>query len=451
VTLLANFHRHAAERLADEDPDLCRLLEREMHRQADTLAMVAASSTAPPSVLACAGSALTNVTTEGYPGARFHAGCEVVDDVETLAAARACEIFGASYANVQPHSGSSANLAVLFTLMKPSDTLLGMHLDAGGHLTHGSPASLTGQCFRPVCYGVGPDGLIDYDEVAQLARTHRPRVIVCGASSYPRVIDFARFREIADSVGAWLLADISHIAGLVVAGEHPSPVGLAHVTTTSTYKQLYGPRGGLILAGPDAYRPGPDGRTTLAAALQRAIFPRAQGTPDLAAVAAKARALAALGTPQFRAVARRVRLDAHQLAAELADRGQALVTGGTDNHLVLIDVGTKGYTGVVIERALEECGITVNKNRIPGDTKSARVTSGIRLGTNTLALRGLEPGDMGRCADLFCQVVSAVEPLDDMGYRLDPRVRTSVRAAVAGLCREFPLPGYDFRSRSDQV
>ncbi|MFC4061514.1 serine hydroxymethyltransferase [Planomonospora corallina] len=439
---LADFHRRATENLAAEDPEIFDLLEREMRRQTDTLAMVAACSTAPPSVLACAGSALANVTAEGYPGARFHAGCEVADDVERLAVSRACELFGASYANVQPHSGSSANLAVLFALLEPGDTVLGMDLDAGGHLTHGSPASVTGRYFRTAGYGVGPDGFIDYHDVAELARRVRPKVIVCGASSYPRAIDFARFREIADEAGAWLLADISHIAGLVAAGEHPDPMPHAHVTTTSTYKQLYGPRGGLILSGPDADRPGPGGRGTLRGALQRAVFPRAQGTPDLAAVAAKARAFAAASTGAFRELALRLRLDAGRLATELVDRGQSLVTGGTDNHLVLIDVGAKGHTGVVVERALEECGIIVNKNRIVGDARPAQITSGVRLGTNTLALRGMGPGDMAACADLFCRAVEAVEQLGDTEYRLPAAARDGIRADVSRLCRDFPLPGY---------
>ncbi|WP_283138055.1 serine hydroxymethyltransferase [Rhizohabitans arisaemae] len=444
MTRLAEFHRRATEELSAEDPDLFLLLEREMSRQRSTLAMVAACSTAPPSVLACAGSALANVTTEGYPGGRFHAGCDVVDAVERLAVTRAREAFGASYANVQPHSGSSANLAVLFSLLRPGDTVLGMDLDAGGHLTHGSPASVVGRYFTAVGYGVGPDGHVNLHEVAELARRHRPKMIICGASSYPRVVDFAGFRRIADEVGCWLMADISHVAGLVVAGEHPSPVPHAHVTTTSTYKQLYGPRGGLILSGPDADRPGPGTNATLAGTLQRAVFPRAQGTPDLAAVAAKARAFAALATPGFRALARRVRLDAAALAVELQDRGQNLITGGTDNHLVMIDVGAKGYTGVVIEQALEECGIIVNKNRIVGDRKSARVTSGIRLGTNTLALRGMEPADMAVCAELYCQAVGAVDQLDDVNYRLDPVTRDEIRVTVNGLCETFPLPGYDY-------
>jgi len=442
VNRLAEFHRDAARRLEHDDPELFTLLDRELGRQQQTLAMVAACGTAPPPVLACAGSALTNVTAEGYPGARFHAGCTVADDVERLAVDRARALFGAEYANVQPHSGSSANLAVLFSLLSPGDTVLGMDLDAGGHLTHGSAASVTGRYFTTVGYGVDASGRIDYHDVADLARRHRPRLIVCGASSYPGTIDFARFRAIADEVGAWLLADISHIAGLVAVGEHPSPVDHAHVTTTSTYKQLYGPRGGLILSGRDASGPGRDGRGTLAATLQRGVFPLSQGTPDLAAVAAKAHALAAAATPGFRALLRLVREDAAALATALTERGQSVIGGGTDNHLVLLDVGAKGYTGVVVERALEECGIVVNKNRIVGDTRPPRITSGVRLGTNTLALRGMGPAEMARCADLYCEAVAQVEPLDEVRYRLDPAVRDALRAQVADLCGAFPLPAY---------
>lgn len=442
MTSLIDFQRAAAEQLTREDPLLCDMLEREHDRQGETLALVASMSAAPPSVLACAGSVLTNVTTEGYPGARYHAGCAVVDEIETLAMARATAAFDAEYANVQPHSGSSANLAVLFALMAPGDVLMGMDLDAGGHLTHGSSASITGRAFRAVHYGVGPDGVLNYADVARLAREHRPRVIVCGASSYPRTLDFARFREIADEVGAWLVADISHIAGLVVAGEHPSPVPFAHVVTTSTYKQLCGPRGGLILSGPDAHRPGPDGRTSLAETLQRAVFPRTQGTPDLASVAAKARALGAVHSPAFRAFATRIRAAAQVLAMGLTGRGHTLTTGGTDNHLVVIDVGAKGYSGAVVESALEECGIVVNRNRIPGDTRSARITSGIRLGTNGLALRGFDAAATERCAELFSQVVAGTEMHDDVRFTLDADVRDRTRAEVAQLCRGFPLPGH---------
>lgn len=269
---------HGVELLAEHDQELYGLLEREQLRQHETLAMVAAASVADPSVLVCEASAAGNVTTEGYPGARYHAGCDVVDAVERLAVDRAKAAFGARYANVQPHSGSTANQVVLCSLLDPGDTVLGMGLKAGGHLTHGAAASMSGRFFTPVRYGLDGDGLIDYDAMAELARRHRPRLIFCGASAYPRAIDFGRFREVADEVGAYLVADISHIAGLVATGQHPSPVDVAHVTTTSTYKQLYGPRGGLILLGRDAETPTASGKP-LAAAIQDAVFPYLQGTP----------------------------------------------------------------------------------------------------------------------------------------------------------------------------
>ncbi|WP_377267729.1 serine hydroxymethyltransferase [Peterkaempfera sp. SMS 1(5)a] len=391
--LLARHAQRGAEQLQEQDPELHGLLWREHERQRDTLMMVAASSSADPSVLACSGSSIGNVTTEGYPGNRYHAGCEIVDEVEELAVRRARDLFSARYANVQPHSGSTANQIVLCTLMRPGDTLLGMELSAGGHLTHGSSASVTGRYFRSFGYGTDRDGFIDYRAVERAAREHRPKVIVCGASSYPRTIDFARFRTIADSVGAFLLADISHIAGLVAAGEHPSPVDHAHITTTSTYKQLYGPRGGLILLGRDAGEPVPGQSRTLAQAMQHGTFPFLQGTPDLGAVAAKARAFAAAAEPRFRALAALVREDAQALADAFSALGHRLVTGGTDNHMVLLDVARLGLTGAAAEQALASCGIVVNRNVIPGDTHGPRVTSGIRFGTNTLALRGMGPRD----------------------------------------------------------
>ncbi|MER5479924.1 serine hydroxymethyltransferase [Streptomyces sp. NPDC002734] len=428
-------------RLAAEDPTLHGLLEREQLRQHETLAMVAAASTADPSVLVCEASSAGNVTTEGYPGARYHAGCEVVDEVERLAVQRAKEAFGARYANVQPHSGSTANQVVLCSLLAPGDVVLGMDLKAGGHLTHGAPASMSGRFFTAVPYGLGEDGLIDYDAMAALARRHRPRLIFCGASAYPRTVDFRRFRAVADEVGAYLVADISHIAGLVAAGLHPSPVDVAHVTTTSTYKQLYGPRGGLILMGRDADLRTASGKS-LAATLQDAVFPYLQGTPRLNTVAAKARALAQVATPEFRRLARRVVDASAALAKELDSRGHHVLTGGTDTHMVLLDVGRRGLTGRIAERALESCGIVVNKNSIPGDPHGPRVTSGVRLGTNVLALRGMGPAEMAECAELVDTVLAAVVPAGDRDYQLEETVRTEVAARAAALCRRFPLPDH---------
>jgi glycine hydroxymethyltransferase len=429
-------------RLRDGDPVLYELIAREHQRQAETLTMVAACSIADPAVLACEGTALLNTTTEGYPGARFHAGCEVVDQVERIAVERARRAFGARYANVQPHSGTSANQIVTFSLLRPGDTVLGLDLDAGGHLSHGARVNVSGVWFNAVSYGVGAGGRIDMAQVRRLAREHRPRLVICGASAYPRTIDFAAFREIADEAGAWLLADISHIAGLVAAGEHPSPIDHAHFTTTSTYKQLCGPRGGLVLMGRDHDTPAPDGRGTLSDLVQRATFPFFQGTPSLAAIAAKASALARVASPEFREAARRITSSARALAAALDGRGYRLVTGGTDNHIVLIDLTERGISGVVAERALEECGIVVNKNRIPGDRRSAATASGVRLGTNVLALRGMGATEMPRCAELVDRVLGAVRVLGDRAYELDPARAAAVRGEVAELCARFPIPGY---------
>jgi glycine hydroxymethyltransferase len=429
------------ERLEREDPELFELLERELERQSNVLAMVAASSIAEPSILVCEGMPTTNVTTEGYPGRRYHGGCAVVDEIERLAIERAKQAFGARYANVQPHSGSSANAVVLFSLLRPGDTLLGLELSAGGHLTHGAKPSVTGQVFRAIGYGVDAEGRLDYQQIARLAGEQRPKLIVCGASAYPRQIDFARFRAIADQVGAYLLADISHIAGLVAAGVHPSPIDHAHITTTSTYKQLYGPRGGLILSGRDAASALDDG-VTLAERMQRAVFPFFQGTPNLSAIAAKARALARVASPEFRRLAGRIVADARALAQALAGRGARVLSGGTDTHMVLIDVGRRGLTGTIAERALEECGIVVNKNRIPGDPHPPQITSGLRLGTNALALRGLGPEQMEECAELVDQVLGGLRAHDLRRYALDPEVRDAVRRRVAALCRRFPIPDY---------
>ncbi len=439
---VAELGRRGLELLHQEDPVLCGFLDQEYRRQLRTLEMIAASSSADPSVLACQATVIGNITTEGYPGARYHAGCQVVDEIELLAIERAKTAFQARYANVQPHSGTSANEAVMFSLLQPGDTLLGLELNCGGHLTHGSKASISGRHFRAVGYGLDHRGRIDCDQVETLAREHRPKLIICGASAYPRVIDFARFRAIADRVGAYLLADISHIAGLVAAGEHPSPIDHAHFTTTSTYKQLYGPRGGLILMGRDHDAPAPDGSGTLAGLVQRAVFPLFQGTPNLSAIAAKARALGRVARPEFRDLARRIVADARHLAECLRQLGYRVLTGGTDNHLVLIDVLAGGLTGVIAERALEECSIVVNKNRIPGDRKSAQVTSGLRLGSNSLALRGMEVEAVGHCARLIHRVLDSLEVRGDREYRLPARVRREVAREVEDLCLRYPIPRY---------
>ncbi len=439
---LENVMATGLHRLRHDDPELYDILVRELDRQSNVLSLVASSSVVDPSVLASQASVAVNVTAEGYPGRRYHAGCEVVDDIEQLAIDRARRTFGARYANVQSHSATNANYTVLSALLRPGDSLLGMELEHGGHLTHGSPAAYAGQYFRAVGYGLTDEGLIDYDQVHGLATEHRPRVIICGATAYPRTVDFARFRKIADDVGAYLLADISHIAGLVAAGLHPSPIDHAHITTTCTHKQLFGPRGGLILSGRDHESPAPRGKGTLAEFIQRAVFPFSQGAPALNTIAAKARALEMVTAVEFREVAARIVEIGGVLAVTLTDLGHRLVSGGTDNHIVLVDLAPKGMTGLVAERALEECGIIVNKNRVPRDTTPAFVTGGIRIGTNSAALRGLGRDDASHCAELIDLVLRSVEVRGERTYRVPPSVRKSVRAGVADLCARRPLAGY---------
>jgi len=444
TAILDELARRGTELLRTDDPCLYRALEAESLRQQRTLVLVASSSVADPSVLACQSSMLVNVTAEGYPGRRYHAGCEHVDTVEELAIDRAKALFRAAYANVQPHSASVANEMVLSALMRPGDPLLGMELHQGGHLTHGAAPSLSGQYFHSYGYGVTPAGLIDFDQVSKLAGEIHPKIIICGATAYPRTIDFAAFRQIADQVGALLVADISHIAGLVAAGLHPSPIDHAHITTTCTHKQLFGPRGALILMGRDADAPAPDGRQTLAKAMQRSVFPFFQGAPAVNVIAAKARALDRCSSAEFIDLARRIVADAKVLAAALAGRGYHIVAGGTDNHMVLIDLTEQGLSGKVAELALESCGIIVNKNYVPRDQRPSTVTSGLRLGTNTMAARGAGPEEMRICAALIDRVLRAVRPLDEWQYDLAPAVRAAIQADVVELCRHLPLPRHPF-------
>jgi glycine hydroxymethyltransferase len=448
--VLTELTRTGLDRLARQDPTLFDLMAREYGRQQSTLSMVASSSMADASVLACEAGVLGNVTTEGYPGQRYHGGCEFVDGIEALAVERAKHAFGARYANVQPHSGSSANQIILFSTLKAGERILGLDLDAGGHLTHGARASISGQYFESLAYGLDAAGLIDYTQVREIARRERPRLIVCGASAYPRAIDFARFREIADEVDAILLADISHIAGLVAAGCHASPIDHAHFTTTSTYKQLFGPRGGLILSGRDHDRPLPGHTRRLGDAMQRAVFPVMQGTPILGAIAAKAAALARVATPQFKTLARSIVDLGQALAQSCTQHGWRVLTGGTDNHMVLIDVAERGLTGVIAERALEQCGIIINKNRIPGDRHSPLVTSGIRLGSNGMAARGMSEAAARRCVELMNTVLTQIQVCGDSEYRLPAGVAASVRDEVGALCSAFPLPGYPAMANEPQ-
>lgn len=440
---VARLSERAHQRLQDVDPELHGLMSQELERQNKTIALVASCSVADISVLACEGASLDNVTAEGYPGARYHAGCEVVDSIERLAIERAKQTFGAQYANVQPLSASIANQVVIATLLKPGETLLGMDLDAGGHLSHGSKANVSGRHFNSVPYGVTPSGDVDFNSIRTLAHQHKPKLIIAGTTAYPRTLDFGRFREIADEVGAFLLADITHIAGLVAAGEHPSPIDSAHVTTMCTHKQLYGPRGGLILCGKDYDAPLEESGNTLSQKLDRGVFPLYQGAPALNKIAAKARALKHAASPEFRSLGQRVRMLSQAAARSMESHGAKVLFGGTDNHIVIVDVlNSFGMTGIVAQRALEECGIVINKNRIVHDSKPVTIASGIRLGANSVAARGLTEGAMAELCQTIVSVLRGVAVQGDKSYSLSNDLRESARSTVIRLCERFPLPGY---------
>ncbi|MEV0780199.1 serine hydroxymethyltransferase [Streptomyces sp. NPDC050433] len=439
---LGPFLQGGADLLALEDPLLHRALTAEHNRQNDTLMMVASSSIVDPSILACMSSVAMNVTAEGLPGARYHAGCREIDPVEQYAIDRAMAVFGARYANVQAHSATTANYAVLSALLDPGDVILGMKLDQGGHLTHGYPVAYSGTYFKAVNYGIDDAGRIDYEQVRELALEHRPKMIICGATAYPRTVEFARFREIADEAGALLLADISHIAGLVATGLHPSPIDHAHITTTCTHKQLGGPRGALIMSGRDADTPTGKRGKPLSQQLSRAVFPYFQGAPVLPAIAAKARMLHLVQGEEYRATARRIVDNAALLAEALTELGYRVITGGTDNHIVLLDFIGSPLSGLVVERALEEVGIVVNKNHIPGDPRPSAVTSGVRIGTNSIAQRGFGALEMRQCARLIDSVLRAVRPLGDRDYELEEFTRQAARTEVRKLTSQFPIPRY---------
>jgi glycine hydroxymethyltransferase len=440
--MLDSFLLGGLQRISEDDPLLFDMFCREYQRQMETLTLVASCSMIDPSVLVCEAMPAANVTAEGYPGRRFHAGCNVIDEIESLAIQRACHAFGARYANVQAHSASSANLAVICSLLKPGQRIMGMRLDAGGHLSHGSPMSLAGRYFEVASYGLNLEGLVDYDEVAALAREFRPHLLICGATAYSRTLDFARFRAIADEVGAYLLADITHVAGLVAAGVYPNPVNHAHVTTTCTHKQLFGPRGGLILLGKDASSQVGEEKKKLAEVIQSAIFPLTQGAPVPNNIAAKARALGRIQQPQFRRIARNIVDDARALAGSFQERGYHVVSGGTDTHIVLLNLSSKGLSGIVAQNALEEAGIVVNKNKVPGDRRNATVAGGIRLGTNTVSMRGLGPEEMAHCVKLIDRVLQSTTMISDTCHSLDAVTRSEVTKAVRDLCASFPPPGY---------
>ena len=412
----------AADVIAASDPQIAAAMGREMTRQLDTLEMIASENYTSPAVLAAMGSVLTNKYAEGYPGKRYYGGCEFVDEVETLAIERAKALFGAEHANMQTHSGSQANLAAYFALLEPGDTAMGMELSHGGHLTHGLKANLSGRWFNFVSYGVSEETeRIDYDAMVQHARETRPKVIVVGATAYPRQYDFAMAAEIAESVDAVLMADIAHIAGLVAAGLHPSPVGSAPVITSTTHKTLRGPRSAFILTNEVMARP-----------IDRAVFPGTSGGPHMHTIAAKAIAFLEASTPAFREYAQRIIDNAKALAESLQVAGLRLVSGGTDNHLLLVDVGVRGFTGIAVEAALDAAGITVNKNTIPFDQQKPTVTSGVRIGTPALTTRGMGPDEMRTIAGMIGRVLDHID---------DPAAHAAVRAEVQDLAKGFPVPG----------
>ncbi|OGP34484.1 MAG: serine hydroxymethyltransferase [Deltaproteobacteria bacterium GWC2_65_14] len=402
------------------DPEIYEAIRKETERQAHTLELIASENFVSEAVLEATGSVLTNKYAEGYPGKRYYGGCEFVDRAESLAIERAKQIFGAEHANVQPHSGSQANMAVYLSVMSPGDTMLGMNLSHGGHLTHGSPVNFSGKLFQVVAYGVRPDTeRIDFDQVRELALKHRPKLIVVGASAYPRIIDFKPFREIADESGAMVMADIAHVAGLVAVGLHPNPVPYCEFVTTTTHKTLRGPRAGMILC-----------REEMAKKLNSSIFPGIQGGPLMHVIAAKAVALKEAMTPEFREYQRQILANAAAMARAIAARGFRLVSGGTDNHLMLVNLKETPLTGKEGEEALERVGITVNKNTVPFETRSPFITSGVRIGTPAVTTRGMKEPEMERIGAMIAEILSS--PGD---AATEKRVASEVRT----LCERFPL------------
>lgn len=401
------------------DPEIADLIMAELARQNSHIELIASENWVSKAVMAAMGSPLTNKYAEGYPGKRFYGGCQCVDEVEALAIERAKKIFGCTYANVQPHSGAQANMAVFFALLQLGDTVMGMNLSEGGHLSHGSPANMSGAYFHVVPYGVNADGFIDYDEVERIAKECRPKMIVAGASAYARTIDFKRFREIADEVGAYLMVDIAHIAGLVATGQHPSPIPYAHVTTTTTHKTLRGPRGGLILSSAEF---------AAEHKLNKAVFPGIQGGPLMHVIAAKAVCFKEVLSPEFQEYGRNVVRNAKALCSGLISRGIPVVSGGTDNHLMLVNLAAIGKTGKEVENLLDSVNITANKNTIPNDPQSAFVTSGLRLGSPAVTSRGMNEQDM----DLIAETISMMLK--------DPEANAeAAKAHVRSLTEKYPL------------
>ncbi|KPV42808.1 serine hydroxymethyltransferase [Alicyclobacillus ferrooxydans] len=412
--------------LGDWDPEIARAMEQELSRQRDKIELIASENFVSEAVMNAMGSVLTNKYAEGYPGRRYYGGCEYVDVVEDIARDRAKKLFGAEHANVQPHSGAQANMAVYFSALQPGDTVLGMNLAHGGHLTHGSPVNFSGTLYNFVAYGVDETTqTIDYDKVLEIAKEHRPKMLVAGASAYPRTIDFQKMREIADEVGALLFVDMAHIAGLVATGHHPSPIPYAHYTTTTTHKTLRGPRGGMILTSSDQ-----------AKAIDKSVFPGVQGGPLMHVIAAKAVAFGEALKPEFTTYSENIVKNAKALAAGLIDRGFTLVSGGTDNHLILIDLRNLGVTGKEAEHRLDEIGVTVNKNSIPFDPAKPMVTSGIRIGTPAVTTRGFGEAEMDQIAEIFRITLATDFSEGDM---------SAARKAVEALTSRFPMyPGLSY-------
>ncbi len=401
-----------------QDPELAEMMGKELSRQRGNIELIASENVVSPAVLAAMGSVLTNKYAEGYPDHRYYGGCQFVDEVENLARERACKVFGAEHANVQPHSGAQANLAAYFALAEFGDTIMGMNLAEGGHLTHGSPVNFSGKAYKFVAYGVDPEtGLIDYDEVRRIALECKPKIIVAGASAYPRAIDFSKFREICDEVGAYLMVDMAHIAGLIAAGEHASPVPYADVVTTTTHKTLRGPRGGLILC-----------KEYLAKQIDKAIFPGTQGGPLEHIIAAKAVCFGEALKPEFKEYQHKIVENAAYLAEALKKQGFKLVSGGTDNHLMMLDLRETGVTGKELEHRLDSVNITANKNMIPNDPASPFITSGVRLGTPAVTTRGFGKEEMEKIAEFIAKVTFDYENSAE-----------EVKKEVAKLCAKFPL------------
>jgi glycine hydroxymethyltransferase len=420
-------HGFFTDSLADADPEIADAIRLELGRQRDKIELIASENIVSRAVLEAQGSILTNKYAEGYPGRRYYGGCEYVDIVETLAIERAKKLFGANFANVQPNSGSQMNQAVFLALLEPGDTFMGLDLAAGGHLTHGSPVNMSGKWFNPVSYGVRrEDQLLDMEEIAATARQHRPKLIIAGGTAYSRLWDFAAFREIADEVGAFLMVDMAHFAGLVAGGVHPNPVPHAHVVTTTTHKSLRGPRGGMILSNDEA----------IAKKMNMAVFPGLQGGPLMHVIAAKAVALGEALRPDFKIYARNIVENARALAEALKQDGLDIVSGGTDNHLLLVDLRPKQATGKAAEKALDRAAITCNKNAIPYDPAKPFVTSGIRLGTPAGTTRGFGPAEFREIGGLIAEVVDGLRKNGEEG---DGQVEAAVKTRVEALCARFPI------------